>query len=185
MSIINEALKKTEQYIQENAARNRPQGSGLENHPPTKIHSTPSPLLIYILILLAGILLSKLIFSLLSQPENKSLASSSQNLKPSNSQNFKPENKSLTSNIPENHKGESDKISIPVTPIAPILNNKTPEVNFVLNGIFFSDNDGYALVNNQIVRENDLVDGAKIIKITTNNVELDSDGKLINLSNHR
>lgn len=157
MSIINEALKKTGQFIQENETK---------NNPPAKIIPGPKPLLIYILILLVGILLSKFIFAMLSQ---------------------KPEGSGLASNKPQ---GDEIKIIqppavLPVGPVLPSENNKTPQPKFVLNGIFFSENDGYALVNNQIVRENDSVDGAKVTRITVNSVELDSDGKLTSLSTRR
>ena len=60
-----------------------------------------------------------------------------------------------------------------------------PEKKFILSGIFFSANGAYALVNNQIVRENDLVDGAKVGKITVNSVELNNEGKIITLSTNR
>ena len=56
---------------------------------------------------------------------------------------------------------------------------------FVLNGIFFSDNDSYALINNQIVRENDYVDAAKVSSITANTVELDNAGTTITLTTPR
>ena len=56
MSIINEALKKTEQHLQENAVKNTP--------------LTPKPwqpklFLLYVLILSAGLLLGNFIFNLL------------------------------------------------------------------------------------------------------------------------
>lgn len=158
MSIINEALKKTGQYIRENE---------IKNNPSTKTISPPSPLLIYILILLAGILVSKFIFSLLSQPQRHNLAYN------------KNQNQPKTTQAP------SASVTLPVAQEAPLENNTPTKQNFVLNGIFFSNNDGYALVNNQIVRENDLVDSAKVVKITTNTVELDSGGKIINLSTNR
>ena len=72
-----------------------------------------------------------------------------------------------------------------VTPGPTLEENKTPQVNFVLSGIFFSDNDSYALVNNKIVRENDSVDGATVKTITANTVELDSGGMLTTLATQR
>ena len=193
MSIINEALKKTEQHIQKNEARNSPEGEGLASsgQMPAKIIPTPSPWLIYILILLTGILLSKFIFSLLNRQEGRSLVSASQSHKPqgdglaSSSQSHKPQGDGLASSS-QSHKVETSNPTPPLT-LSTVIpeNNKTPKLNFLLNGIFFSDRDGYALVNNQIVRENDVVDGAKVTKITTNTVELDSDGKLISLSTGR
>jgi len=154
MSIINEALKKTEQHIQENAAK--------RNSLPAKL-SGPNPFLLYILILLAGIALSSFIFSLLG-PKIKTVA---------------PKKAAIAIQQP---------VSLPPLPEKPDLakeEQKAPEATFVLNGIFFSDKDGYALVNNQIVRENDSVDGAKVTKITANTVELNSQEKLITLSTRR
>lgn len=155
MSIINEALKKTEQYIQQNEAKKNSLSGKLPG---------PRPFLLYILILLAGISLSSLIFSLLGH-------------------------KIKTAQVPK-----KAAIAIQQPVVLPPLPEKTslakeeqkaPEAAFVLNGIFFSDNDGYALINNQIVRENDSVDGAKVKKITANSVELNSQEKLITLSTRR
>ena len=168
MSIINEALKKTGQFIHENEAK---------NNPATKIIPGPRPWLIYILILLAGILLSKFIFDSLSQKlKTTSLASTKLEINTLASEN---QNRKIETAVPVS------PTASPTPSITPAENNKTPETNFVLNGIFFSDNDGYALVNNQIIRENDSVDGAKVIEITENTVELDNNGKLINLSTRR
>ncbi len=56
------------------------------------------------------------------------------------------------------------------------------KVTFNLNGIFFSEDEGFALINNQIVKVGDDVDGAKVLQISVNEVELDSQGSLIKLS---
>lgn len=149
MSIINEALKKTGEFIQENEAKNKPAA---------KTSASPKLLIIYILILLAGVLLSKFIFGLLSRPLQS------------------PKIEAVESSV---------KPVLPVAAVAPLENKTTTEPSFVLNGIFFSDNDGYALVNNQIVRENDSVDAATVIRITPDTVELDSNGKFISLSTGR
>ncbi len=151
MSIINEALKKTERRIQQN------------NSQPAKLPG-PKPFLLYILILLAGIYLSSFIFSQLGHKLKTAQA---------------PKKTAIAIQQPA---------VLPFLPEQPILakeEKKAPEAAFVLNGIFFSDNDGYALINNQIVRENESVDGAKVTKITANTVELDSQEKLITLSTRR
>ena len=155
MSIINEALKKTEEHLQKNAAKDNPS--------PGKPFGA-KPFFIYILILSAGLLLGNFIFSLLGHmPESDKLAPNSQN----------------------------DQIQPTKPPIPDILPSQPPEekkpieTNFVLNGIFFSDNDGYALVNNQIVRENDYVDGAKVGSITANSIELNNAGQIITLTTNR
>ncbi len=176
MSIINEALKKTGQFIQENEAKSKPEDNGLpgnsqDNKPQAKISRAPKPLLVYILILLAGILLSKFIFAMLNhKPQNDNLAWKTQ----------RPQSKEIRTIPPP-----TPTPTVVPASVLPPENNKVPEPKFILNGIFFSENNGYALVNNQIVRENDSVDGAKVIKITANTVELDSDGKLTSLSTRR
>lgn len=71
----------------------------------------------------------------------------------------------------------------PVPPVAPKALVEAP--NFVLNGIFFSDEQGYALVNNQIVMEHDTVEGAVVKRISMNEVELDFQGTPIKLSSKR
>ncbi|MDD5432878.1 MAG: hypothetical protein PHO70_07865 [Candidatus Omnitrophica bacterium] len=54
---------------------------------------------------------------------------------------------------------------------------------FILNGIFFSeDKGGYALVNNQIVKVGDTINGAVVKKITDELVELETEGSIIKLS---
>ncbi|MCX5697188.1 MAG: hypothetical protein NTU54_04370 [Candidatus Omnitrophica bacterium] len=51
-----------------------------------------------------------------------------------------------------------------------------------LNGIFFSSNLGYALINNQIVKEGDMVEGAIVQKISEDEVELKDRTTIIKLS---
>lgn len=49
---------------------------------------------------------------------------------------------------------------------------KPREASFVLNGIFFSENEGYALINNRIVKIGDEIEGATVVRITSDQVEL-------------
>lgn len=58
---------------------------------------------------------------------------------------------------------------------------KEPQPSLVLNGVFFSENQGYALINNQIVKEGDLVEGALVLRITLEEVELKYRGSTIKL----
>lgn len=51
-----------------------------------------------------------------------------------------------------------------------------------LNGIFFSENEGYALINNQIVQEGDEVEGAYVQKISEDEVELKNNAGLVKLT---
>jgi hypothetical protein len=157
MSIINEALKKTEERLQKNAAKGNP----LSAKP-----SGSKPFLLYIVILLVGLLLGNFIFTLLrhkTQGNARAPAAQAQ------------AKQSLASNPP----------SPAILPSRPPEIKTPTEASFVLNGIFFSDNDGYALVNNQIVRENDYVDKAKVGLITANSVELDNAGQKITLTRHK
>ena len=54
---------------------------------------------------------------------------------------------------------------------------------FVLNGTFFSENQGYALINNKIVKDGDTVDGAVVKRVGLDEVELEQDGKTVKLYN--
>ncbi|MCX5693552.1 MAG: hypothetical protein NT014_00210 [Candidatus Omnitrophica bacterium] len=156
MSIINDALKKTGEYLQKNSTAN----TAFPAIPP-KV----KPLFFYILILLVGLLLGNLIFNFISHKINNQVTPKK--------------------NIPI----ATEAVKPPLPPIQPAQTQeekkpaeKTP---FILNGIFYSDNNGYALINNQIVRENDYVDGAKVSLITTDKVELDNAGQIITLTTHR
>jgi len=152
MSIINDALKKTEQLIQNKQA----QEVRLARKP------SPNPFLLFILILLAGFSLGNFIFGLLGHKINST----------------QPPKKIVTAAAPI--------VPTPALTVAPPAEeNKPPKPTFVLNGIFFSGKDGYALVNNQIVRENDYVEGARVNRITPTTVELDNQGEVIFLNTLR
>ena len=63
------------------------------------------------------------------------------------------------------------------SPVA--LTEQLPQLE--LNGIFYSPNQSYALINNRIVSEGDAIKGAVVKKITQEGVELEFDGKNITL----
>lgn len=159
MSIINEALKKAEQSIHNNSTKETL---------PADTKLAAKPYILYILILVAGLFLSNFIFGLLS------------------SRTKIPAALKIAEPAVKTPAKEMAAVPSPIIPPAPLLaENKVPETAFILNGIFFSDNDGYALVNNQIVRESDSVDGAEVKTITANSVELDNAGKIITLATQR
>jgi hypothetical protein len=156
MSIINEALKKTENSILQNETK--------KNASPIKTNA-PKSFLLYSLILLLDIFLSSFIFSLLSHKTK--IAQTPQKI------------------IPVTPPPAPALPIVPAQPILPLEEPKVVQEVFVLNGIFFSHNDSYALINNQIVRENVMVDGARVLKITENTVELDNQGKPLTLTSGR
>lgn len=62
---------------------------------------------------------------------------------------------------------------------------REPMGQLVLNGLFFSENKGYALINNQILKEGDEIDGAIVRRITLDGAELQTQTSTIQLSNNR
>lgn len=59
---------------------------------------------------------------------------------------------------------------------------KEAKESFVLNGIFFAEDQGYALINNHIVKAGDAVDEAIVKQISQDEVELEVSGKTVKLS---
>jgi len=53
---------------------------------------------------------------------------------------------------------------------------------FSLNGIFYSGDESYALINNQIVKHDDKISGAVVKEISANKVMLDFNGSAISLT---
>jgi len=80
---------------------------------------------------------------------------------------------------------------VKVTPVeqAPEILQETPQLQektppqLTLNGLFFSQNQGYVLINNRILKEGDTIEGATVKRILLDGVELEADGAIIKLSN--
>jgi len=160
MSIINEALKKTEASIQKNSAKEPPLAAK---------RPKPRPYLFYISILVGGLFLITLIFAVINRKTPPP-----------------PLPEPAKTALPiETEPQISQGLPVVAPTSLPPKEEEKPEKIFILNGIFFSDNDGYALVNNRIVRENDLIDGVKVEKITALTVELNNEGNIITLSTNR
>jgi len=51
-----------------------------------------------------------------------------------------------------------------------------------LSGVFFSQDEGFAIINDEVVAEGDVVGKARVVRIGFNEVELESEGKTIKLS---
>jgi len=92
---------------------------------------------------------------------------------------------SLFSHLP---KGETQSLPPPtiteaakIAPASEVKNTAVPETvppkeeprpQLALNGVFFSADKGYALINNQILKEGDTIEGATVLHIGRDNVEL-------------
>lgn len=168
MSIIHDALKKVQKT---NASAQLP--SSVEQRPSSKKF-----ILFYVGALLLGALCAKLFFtyvvpSFVKKFEKPQLVSQTKP-KPLSSQTDAPRSASSQSNpivLPEIIKKVSQKADTTLG----------PESGITLNGVFFSEDEGYALINNQIAQEGDMVAGAKIMKITVDEVELEIDGRLVKI----
>jgi len=57
-----------------------------------------------------------------------------------------------------------------------------PTGPFALTGIYYAGDTGYCIVNNKILEEGQEVDGAKVVSISIDEVELQKDGKSIRLN---
>jgi hypothetical protein len=65
------------------------------------------------------------------------------------------------------------------------LKTNSKAVNLVLNGVFLADNEWFALINNQIVKKGQEINGAVLKNISFDEVELDSQGSILKLSNQQ
>ena len=77
---------------------------------------------------------------------------------------------------------ENSAIFSPPLPLSSQLKNKAIKkltAAFKLNGVFFSENEGYALINDQIVKEGDTINEATVSKISLDGVELKTSDSLI------
>jgi len=174
MSIIYDALKKVETKIADSGIK--PEALNLPKKSPSKLKIY----LFYLLILGAGFLIAGTIF-ILSNPQKKPLAMLSEIAKPAHLKN-------ITTALSGKLKLATPAKEPPSAPVLPALSEEpakgaTPIL--VLNGVFFSENEGYALINNQIVREGDLINGATVERINLQGVELKSEGSVINLPTTR
>jgi hypothetical protein len=149
MSIIYEALKKVGDSGSANPL------SGKEKNKKTPI----KPYLLYILVVVSGLFIANLLFSLFTARPPGALQA----------QIAPPQKKLSAASIPA-----------PANLTAQVI-EKEASPAWALNGVFFSQDSGFALINNQIVKEGDTVLGATVVRITRDLVELkfkDSEIKL-------
>jgi hypothetical protein len=155
MSIIYDALKKVQAFQHKPPKDNLPQ-------PPLK--PKRHIYLVYVCVAGLGVFVASILFNLFAprQPTNQAV---------SNQPTL--EKTQAGPNTPTH-------IPLPAEPKTP-----PPKSVWVLTGVFFSENQGYALINNRIVKEGDVIEEATVKRISLEEVELESNGNLIKLSTSR
>lgn len=154
MSIIYDALKKVENGLNEYNIK-APKAER-DKKVKFRVHKV---YLIYLLAGCTGLLIANIFFKMLSPI-------------PSGNNNV------LTKKLAEETHLEST-VSPPENNIEIMAED---ENSFVLNGVFFSQDEGYALINNRIVKKGDRIDGAKVLRIDLDEVSLELAGTVIKLS---
>jgi len=158
MSIIYDALKK----VQNNTDSTKPTEKPAAAKP---VGKKINPLLIYILVVCAGLFLGNYAYNYFT-PGTRNLITA------------KKENQVIKYRVPE-----IKQIPPPAAITAEVPANIIPnaEPTFVLNGVFFEQGEGYALINNKIVRIGDEIEHAKVKEIRITGVELEFEGKTVKL----
>lgn len=166
MSIIYDALKK----IEKSNVKSLKAGTDKNPKPKNKTY------LLYALVVFIGFFLAYVFFGLLPKPPR--LNTNIEVKKQAQINNLQA--LSLKQGIPEAPPPPTTASA--VTPPLSVETAREFGTNFVLNGVFFSEEGGYALVNNQIVKEGDKIDGATVKRITLDSVELEFQGRPLTLS---
>ena len=159
MSIIYDALKKAQKAFNFNPKVT------LETKPKDR-KGRYALYILYVLVVCIGLVVGNAIFGFLPHAE-------------------KPSSKHAKSIQPQT--------SPPPTPVIVTLYETTPaeginitkktQVSLLLNGVFSSEEEGYALINNRVVKEGDEIEGLSVKRVNLDNVELAAkDGSVIKLS---
>ncbi len=179
MSIIHSALKKIKEFCNEGSKDKTGKkiafGDDLKRFSVVRkvfytfLHhkKTGSALkiyLVYALFICSGFLIANIFFRLLSK----------QVLQGKNEESI-PLPKA-PKELPE----ETPKLSMPLPAV--VEDKQKPQASFILSGVFFSEDEGYALINNRIVKENDKINGAVVLEITLDEVKLELQGSVIRLT---
>lgn len=172
MSIIYEALKKTEKMIR------RDLKVGVDTKPGRPKFKI-KVIALYVLMVCLGLIIGNFVIVFLNHPSGIKVV----------------ENTPVPARPLLKEKAQIDKkvesVSKPIeTTLRETKQNllsvkEEPQKPFVLNGIFFSQDEGYALINNRIVKTGDSVAGAMVLRITADEVELNSSGATIKLTRPR
>ena len=168
MSIIYDALKKVER-----SKKNSP-GPKAPEEDKSKVKSY----LVYVLIGLVGFVLAGAIFRFATMSlRGKELAPikvpAVASPKPRPEKKAVSENKEVPAASTESgRQGPAPSAGEQVT---------APARRMTLNGVFFSEDEGYALIDNKVVKVGDAIEGAQVIKIDIDGVELEAGGETFRL----
>lgn len=155
MSIIHEALKKVEAS----------QANGLKAQVNNPSKTSRKIYLFYALMVCAGLFLANLLYGyLFPEPSWEAI-------------NLAAKGRAPTASIAPRAQDPSAASSVS----AP--SSKAIPSPFFLNGVFFSGDEGYALINDRIVKKDDKIEGATVVQITLEEVSLEFNGSIIKLSN--
>jgi len=168
MSIIYDALKKVGQKVE---ISNDPAPMSAAAPLQKARNSQFKGYLVIIGVLITGVAGASFVFRLIESVYKKNVAGPSSPIAVVQPQASITLSKGQAQDIQE-------ALKVEVTAPAPKIENLVVP-SFVLNGIFFSENKGYALINNQIAKVGDLIGGALVKKIDTTQVELEYSGKQV------
>jgi hypothetical protein len=69
-----------------------------------------------------------------------------------------------------------------IAPIQNLPNEEKPHLEYFLNGIFVTEDESYAIINNKIVKEGDRLNEATVLRINPDSVELKTADFYFNLT---
>lgn len=161
MSIIYDALKKAEKTINLNQ-KATPDTTDKHHKFVYQVY------ILYAIVACVGLVIGNMIFGFLSHKKSSSLKQTEgiQAVKNDRVTQAKPVVAMPSETAPSLSIGIKNK----------------PKVSLILNGVFFSENEGYALINNRIVKEGEEIEGLIVTRVNLNEVELAAkDGSIIKL----
>lgn len=161
MSIIYDALKKAEKVINPNQ---KATPDTQDKHPKSKYKLY----ILYALVGCLGLAIGNIIFGFLSPPKTSDLAKNDRATKPTET----------------SRAIQAKPVAAPpkTTPSIFIGRKEKTKVSLILNGVFFSEGEGYALINNRIIKEGEEIDGLIVTRVNLDEVELvANDGSTIKL----
>ena len=186
MSIIYDALKKVEKNFEQNLNTASKDAGAQEKKPILGGHSAQPGARKYLVYIFAVLLVAAIVngyFTLFAP--RRPLPAQTAAKTPSPPSIRKEQPIPLQPPTPSSAPKEEIKLLDVPTTLIPAAKKSVDAASFILNGIFFAPDGGYALVNNQIVKENDVISRATVKKITAELVVLELDGAVIKLSRPR